>query len=89
MCEYSDYYQDCNRGSFARANASECGCRGHGWFLSQVDTWHQCPAHWTPECRHPEDDRQDEADGEPEGEREPVPETWPVSTRDADDGLPF
>ncbi len=29
-----------------REEAAECGCRGSGWFLSQVDTYHRCPLHF-------------------------------------------
>jgi len=55
MSELSDYYRSCDEGSFARTDPDECGCKGHGWFLSQLDTWHKCPAHWTKESGHPED----------------------------------
>ncbi len=54
-----DYY--CGFGSAVR-----CGdlCKGkgcHGWFLSDVDTWHECPcnARRAVPARHPEDDRED------------------------------
>ena len=32
---------------------SDCGCRGRGWYISNLDTIHQCPIHYT-EQRHPE-----------------------------------
>lgn len=56
MSEYQNYYDN-----FARANvwaspvADECGCHGHGWWLSEVDTWHECPYHYAGQ-QHPEDD---------------------------------
>lgn len=37
----------------------ECLCHGHGWALSDVDTWHTCPIHYKGQ-RHPEDDRDEE-----------------------------
>lgn len=48
-----------NFGRMVRRDAVEdpedCACRGSGWVLSQVDTWHKCPvaSHAGP---HPEDD---------------------------------
>jgi len=56
MSEQSNYYENyCRGGAFAREDADECGCRGSGWFLSEVDTWHECPAHYVAGQRHPED----------------------------------
>jgi hypothetical protein len=26
-------------------DAARCGCRGSGWWNSELDTWHACPAH--------------------------------------------
>jgi hypothetical protein len=54
-CELSLYYEGCQRGMFANEDAAQCGCGGHGWFLSQVDTWHTCPVHFANQP-HPEDD---------------------------------
>lgn len=39
-----DIYDSAKRGDYAEVNPKNCGCRG-GWFLSDVDTWHQCPLH--------------------------------------------
>lgn len=47
-------------GLWADPDPKECPCHGHGYTLSDLDTWHQCPIHWTPETRHPEDDYYDE-----------------------------
>ena len=58
MSELEQYYEACQAGMFAREDASECGCGGCGWFLSQVDTWHSCPVHFAGQA-HPEDDRDD------------------------------
>jgi len=56
MSEQSNYYENyCRAGAFASEDADECGCRGSGWFLSEVDTWHECPVHYVAGQRHPED----------------------------------
>ena len=41
--QYMDEYV--GRAAWARESIFECGCRGTGWFLSAVDTRHECPAH--------------------------------------------
>ena len=30
-----------------------CGCRGRGWYNSQLDTWHSCPVHFNGQT-HPD-----------------------------------
>lgn len=53
---------------FANEDAAQCGCRGHGWFLSQVDTWHECPVHYTDQPHPESEDYGDEApERTPEG----------------------
>jgi hypothetical protein len=54
--EYSHYYQEvaCNSAVWARKDAARCGCRGRGWWASEVDTWHCCPFHGEG-VPHPED----------------------------------
>jgi hypothetical protein len=47
-------YDSAARGDWVREDEDECGCRGGGWFLSDVDTWHKCPVH-ALNARHPED----------------------------------
>lgn len=60
MSELTTYYNEFVLGcGWEREDADECGCRGSGWFLSQVDTWHECPTHYKGQ-RHPEDYRGDE-----------------------------
>lgn len=55
MSELTTYYNEFVLGhGWERESADECGCRGCGWFLSEVDTWHKCPTHNTGQ-RHPED----------------------------------
>lgn len=61
MSEHEQYYEGCRRGMFASQNAAECGCGGCGWFLSQVDTWHECPVHYTGQP-HPESDGNETGD---------------------------
>lgn len=53
--EYTQYYHDvaCS-GSWARENSDTCGCKGKGWWLSELDTWHQCPYHGK-DVPHPEE----------------------------------
>lgn len=36
-------------------DAADCRCHGGGWLLSEVDTWHKCPDHFTGQI-HPEID---------------------------------
>ena len=56
MCAYQDYYEDFKSGYWAREDAEECKCRGSGWALSEVDTWHPCPVHFRKGQRHPDDE---------------------------------
>lgn len=56
MSELEIYFNEyCKTAAWARRAAEECGCRGRGWWLSEVDTWHQCPVHGAGKP-HPEDD---------------------------------
>lgn len=54
--EYGQYYEAFT----ARLAAGEgltperCRCRGNGWILSELDTLHECPDHYTGQV-HPED----------------------------------
>jgi hypothetical protein len=47
------YYDSVCRGDWANVNPSLCGCRGRGWFLSDLDTYHECPIHYIGQA-HPE-----------------------------------
>jgi len=62
MSEHQLYYDAFRTrvamGEFSHPDPSICECHGGGWFLSQVDTWHKCPAH--PNKPHPEDDWQED-----------------------------
>lgn len=85
MGELQQYYDACVRGMFASEDARECGCRGHGWFLSEVDTWHKCPVHFDGQ-RHPEDHDEDEPLGD--APAEPLPAM--IATDEVgDDDIPF
>ena len=70
MSELQSYYDAFKTGAWADPDPKKCLCRGFGWALSDVDTWHECPIH--KGHRHPEDDRdeweyaEDEARGEAE-----------------------
>lgn len=48
------YYDDFRTGYWADPDAAKCPCHGHGWALSDVDTWHECPCHYNGQP-HPED----------------------------------
>ena len=47
MSELQQYYDNfaCVPSRWADDDPELCGCGGRGWFLSDLDTWHQCPAH--------------------------------------------
>ena len=62
MSELEQYYDNFRASYWADVEPARCGCRGTGYALSQVDTWHPCPVHFTPGQRHPEDDGPDECD---------------------------
>lgn len=53
QANYEAFKLAVNAGHLSHADESYCGCRGGGWFLSDLDTWHECPEH--PGRRHPED----------------------------------
>ena len=61
MSELQHYYSEyaCGHG-WVREDAAECGCRGNGWWLSQVDTWHKCSHHYVAGQAHPEDHMSDD-----------------------------
>jgi len=42
--------------NFADPDEKVCACRGSGWALSDLDTWHKCPYHCKANTPHPEDD---------------------------------
>jgi hypothetical protein len=56
MSEYQQYYEAFSVGYWSDPDPAHCGCRGGGWALSEVDTWHRCPQHGAgvphPEERH-------------------------------------
>lgn len=45
VSELQAYYETCKANVWVREKPEECGCRGRGWFLSDVDTLHKCPVH--------------------------------------------
>ena len=42
-------------GVWAHPEAEHCGCRGSGWWASELDTFHECRFHQRGQP-HPEDD---------------------------------
>jgi len=50
----NDYRELCS-GAWAHLNPSLCPCHGRGWLLSDLDTWHKCPAHGAG-VPHPDDE---------------------------------
>jgi len=69
MSELQQYYEACKANQWVRKDETECGCKGSGWFLSQVDTFHSCPLHNTGQP-HPEELYSEEPDWEVEREIE-------------------
>lgn len=60
MNEFSLYFHEvCKSAIWADTDESICGCRGSGWWLSEVDTWHKCPFHGH-DAPHPEGPHPDE-----------------------------
>lgn len=81
MSEYSLYhYEFCAPRAWARPDATECGCRGSGWWSSQADVWYACSFHTGP---HPEDYDDDDAPGPA------LPAPALPAPALPDDGLPF
>lgn len=56
MSELQAYYDSFSRCFWAHREASQCGCRGRGYCISDVDTVHECPYHFIPGQPMPEDD---------------------------------
>jgi hypothetical protein len=48
------YNAACDGRSWQHEDTDLCGCRGGGWYLSDVDTSHQCSFHYDPRSPHPE-----------------------------------
>ncbi len=55
MSELQAYYDAFRTGYWADSDPERCRCHGSGWACSEVDTWHQCPIHYTGQP-HPEDE---------------------------------
>lgn len=94
MSELQHYYDNFCRGHWAEPDPQDCRCKGHGWALSEVDTWHKCPLHYKGQT-HP-----DVAVVETESEDRtaylrtlpappPVPEFSEIELALADDEIPF
>lgn len=55
MSELQRYYDSFKTGYWAHPEKDKCRCRGGGYALSEVDTWHECPYHHVPGQPHPEE----------------------------------
>lgn len=55
MSEQSLYYESFSSGYWCEADPKACRCRGSGWALSELDTFHKCPEHYKGQP-HPETD---------------------------------
>ncbi len=86
--EYKTYYDEIARNSstWAHPRAALCGCRGGGWWISEVDTMHECPYHYSKDQPHPDDAPPDDAPPRMVvGERFGTPIYAPIE----DDDIPF
>lgn len=54
MSEFSQYLESFKTAYWSDENPNNCRCRGSGWVLSELDTWHKCPVHFKNQI-HPED----------------------------------
>lgn len=47
-------YSNIQSGCWMDPDPKECGCRGRGWYVSDLDTAHICQYHWQgqhhPDC---------------------------------------
>jgi len=84
MSELQTYYDNFRTGYWAHPDADRCPCRGRGWALSEVDTWHTCPIHYNGQPG-PDDDY---PDVENTGDTIPAPPPL-VLEACADDDIPF
>lgn len=64
-------YAQLQSGNWALMSPRLCPCRGGGWFLSDLDTYHRCPIHGL-DAQDPDYDEDGEARAEDDGE----PEAW-------------
>jgi len=53
MSELQQYFDSFRQGQWAQQDPKDCPCGGSGWILSQLDTFHECPAHHEGQS-HPE-----------------------------------
>lgn len=45
MSSLQDEFNYMQSGQWAERNPLTCPCKGSGWKLSDLDTWHECPYH--------------------------------------------
>ena len=46
MSELQAYYESVCIGYWAHPKENRCPCKGSGWFVSEVDTFHKCRYHY-------------------------------------------
>lgn len=74
MSELQNYYDNYARANvWADSDPERCGCHGSGWFLSDLDTFHRCPVHYTGQP-HPEEDTPNEPCSEQHVGEDSLPE---------------
>lgn len=83
------YYDNFRSGYWADSDPSKCACHGHGYALSEVDTWHECSIHHVDGQRHPEEGGCDDEGAEDDYEVESAPAYKPEPALFADDDIPF
>lgn len=54
MSFYPQIYQELRSGQWADTHPDLCPCRGHGWLISDIESYHRCPFHGAG-VPHPED----------------------------------
>ncbi len=58
MNSHEAYAEEIRRGMWADPNPSKCGCKGHGLWVSDFDSWHECPFHGAADLPDPEWDEE-------------------------------
>jgi hypothetical protein len=58
MSDLQAYYENfaTQPSRWAAPDHEVCGCRGRGWWNSELDTWHECPFHYVKGQLSPEFD---------------------------------
>jgi len=54
MNTHEAYAEEIRRGVWADPNPDRCGCKGTGLWVSDFDSYHECPFHGDPDIPDPE-----------------------------------